>query len=264
MMFTFEWLVVCYCSAWLLAGAVLQVHRRALVIAGSSSALLVVALASSFGSSALRFWLAHAYLVAGYLLPALTVNVSEAQAVDASTRFESWLVGTDRALRPWLPPIPSTVAGLAEVAYLLCYPLVPISFGLVWMRGTIDDVDRFWATVLSAGFACYASLPWLLSRPPRVLEASPAKRGGVSGLNVRVLNRLSHQWNTFPSGHVAVSCAASWSVTAVWPAAGVPLGILAAAVAVGAAAGRYHYVVDVLLGVLIAAAAAMVTAALAG
>ena len=45
----------------------------------------------------------------------------------------------------------------------------------------------------------------------------------------------------------------------VWPAAGMVLGIVAAGVSVGAASGRYHYVIDVLLGLLVAAVAAVIT-----
>jgi membrane-associated phospholipid phosphatase len=59
---------------------------------------------------------------------------------------------------------------------------------------------------------------------------------------------VSHQLNTFPSGHVAVSLAAAAVVASLSPPAGLLFGLMAAAIGVGAAAGRYHYVIDVLLG----------------
>lgn len=65
--------------------------------------------------------------------------------------------------------------------------------------------------------------------------------------------------NTFPSGHVAVSAACALSVARIWPQAGAALGVLAAAVAIGAAAGRYHFIVDVLLGAVVGVAAAIST-----
>ena len=56
---------------------------------------------------------------------------------------------------------------MVELAYLLCYPLVPLSFAVVWLKGSPGDIERFWLTVLVAGYGCYATLPWLVSRPPR-------------------------------------------------------------------------------------------------
>jgi membrane-associated phospholipid phosphatase len=50
---------------------------------------------------------------------------------------------------------------------------------------------------------------------------------------------------------VAVSVAASLAVASVWPAAGATVGLMAASIAAAAIVGRYHYVVDVILGLLI-------------
>jgi membrane-associated phospholipid phosphatase len=158
-----------------------------------------------------------------------------------------------------LPPVPAILAGVVELAYLACYPLVPVSFSVVWLYGSAADVGRFWAAVLLSGYACYATLPWLVSRPPRLVDGHRADSGrGIAGVNVLVLGRLSHQFNTFPSGHVAVSAAASVIVASVSGVAGAALGAVTAAICVGAASGRYHYVIDVLLGLAVAAAAVAV------
>jgi membrane-associated phospholipid phosphatase len=77
----------------------------------------------------------------------------------------------------------------------------------------------------------------------------------VRALNLRILRHGSVQWNTFPSGHVATASAAALAVGAVLPAAGAVLGLIAIGVAVAAAAGRYHYVADVVAGALVAALA---------
>lgn len=113
---------------------------------------------------------------------------------------------------------------------------------------------RFWLAVLPAGYVCYVSLPWLVSRPPRLVREHTAR--AIARLNVFVLGRVSHQLNTFPSGHVAVSLAAAAGVAQVSAVAGALVLLTALAIALGAVAGRYHYMVDVLLGVLVAGAAA--------
>jgi membrane-associated phospholipid phosphatase len=146
---------------------------------------------------------------------------------------------------------------LIELAYLLCYPLVPLSFAIVWVQGDRMDVERFWLAVLLSGFSCYITLPWLVSRPPRMRE-DQARRGGIGRLNAHVLARWSHQFNTFPSGHVAVAAAAAVGAGSVSTPAGVAIGAVVAAISVGAAAGGYHYVLDVILGLVVAAASAAV------
>jgi hypothetical protein len=259
-MFAFEWLVLVHAAALVLASAAApRVVRRLTVVVGAAVLAALVPAVAWGGASALRLFLApHVYLVSGYWLPALLLNEASRSGVPGG-RFEAWLVRSDARLRPWLPGVPRRLVSTVELAYLLCYPLVPVSLGLVWWRGETADVGRFWLSVLAAGFACYGTLPWLVSRPPRATAGTGPEPRSVGALNAFVLGRFSHRWNTFPSGHVAVSVAAAWSVWEIWPAAGAAVGGLAAAVAVGAGAGRYHYVMDVFAGVVVALLAAMVT-----
>ena len=202
-------------------------------------------------SVTVRVWVPHAYLVMGYWLPALLAGPL------SSTAFERWLMGTDARFRNYLPSLPGWAVHLAELSYLMCYPAVPVAFVVVWMFGTLVDVERFWVTVLAAGFLCYGNLPWLPSRPPRLLDhigpddATNEAPRAVASVNTAVLAGVSHQLNTFPSGHVAVSIAAAACVLTVsWPA-GLVLAMVAIGIAIGAVVGRYHYVMDVLLGVVV-------------
>jgi hypothetical protein len=204
--------------------------------------------------AAVRLLAPQFYLIAGYWLPALIVDAMPREPVPS--RFERALQRTDLFLRPRLPGVLPWIAVLCETAYLLCYPIVPLALALVWVQGGGEAVPRFWMTVVMAGFACYVTLPWLLSRPPA--------REGLGAMTLRrvnrhVLARVSHTWTTFPSGHVAVSWAAAVAVWRVSPASGVMLAIVACGVSVGAAAGRYHYVIDVLLGGIVAAVALVIT-----
>jgi protein-L-isoaspartate(D-aspartate) O-methyltransferase len=154
---------------------------------------------------------------------------------------------------PWLVTI-------GEICYLLCYPLVPAAFLVVWIGGVPEDVDRFWSGVLASGFACYGSLPWLVSRPPRLVEggtAAGASSSRLAKLNVAMLRRVSHQLNTFPSGHVAVAVSIAFAVLVVSPGAAWLFLALAVGIAFGAVAGRYHYVIDVMAGAIVGLIAGM-------
>lgn len=264
-MFPFERLAVVY-FALFGAGALLTMPGRPrpwrAVLCAGASVVSVIAIAS-MGSITVRAWLPHGYLVVGYWLPALLVGTV------SSSAFEAWLVRTDARIRQHLLPLPRWATDVAELSYLMCYPAVPAAFTLVWTCGNLVDVERFWVSVLAAGFACYGNLPWLPSRPPRLLEGSGASnhaRGAhdtgtehashaLAVINTAVLNRVSHHLNTFPSGHVAVAVAAAASAMIVWWPAGLALAVVAVGIAVGAVAGRYHYAVDVLLGAVVGLAA---------
>jgi membrane-associated phospholipid phosphatase len=80
----------------------------------------------------------------------------------------------------------------------------------------------------------------------------------VAAFNMSVLRRVSHQLNTFPSGHVAVAISVALMMLQISRTAGVVFGMVAAGIAVGAALGRYHYGVDVVAGALVGIVAALV------
>jgi PAP2 superfamily len=187
-----------------------------------------------------RAWMPHAYLVLGYWIPA-------AFTPGINPTFEAWLADTDRRLGDWTPgPHRWRARHLLEVAYLLCYPSIPAAFAVVFIAGDRDDITRFWMAVLLAGYACYGSLPWTAARPPRLISAPEPIF--FARMNAQVLRRVSHNMNTFPSGHVAVTLAAALVVCSVSMVWGVGFLAIATAVAVAAYRGRYHFLVDVLVG----------------
>ena len=252
-MASFELLAVLYfvavAAGALVAGAAWR--RRIAVSAAALAVAAAVGLSARAGSDLVRAWAPHAYLIAGYYLPAALVPFPS-----GPSRFERWLLALDRRWHANLPDLPRALVDVTELAYLICYPLVPASFGVVWVNGSTDDVNRFWLAVLGAGYASYGSLPWLVSRPPRLLDPGVDVGRHLRAFNVLVLGRVSHQLTTFPSGHVAVSVASALLVTTVAPISGLLAGVIALGIAVGAVAGRYHFVIDVLLGVVVGAVAA--------
>ena len=245
----FEWLAVAYFLVLLAAVPRASRPRRGAAFVCGAIALVIVA---RFALPwAARVWLAHAYLLLGYWIPAAFVPDAP------NERFQRWLARTDWT-RAWR--IRGTMARhVLEVAYLCCYPLVPAAFAIVFAFGSAEDVARFWIAVLSAGYACYITLPWIPARPPRLVDVeSSVLPHAVATVNAAVLGRVSHQLVTFPSGHVAVSVAAALAVWRVWPEAGVAFGAIALLIAVAAVAGRYHYLIEVVLGLVVGGATALV------
>jgi hypothetical protein len=229
-----------------------EAHRRKAMRLAILVAAGVVAFAY-LSPAGLRAWMPITYLVLGYWTPAILTPAKP----DAA--FEAWLRDTDAAWGLAAVRVPAWIRHPLELAYLLCYPLVPAAFAVVWTLGREADVQRFWLATLLAGFACYVTVPWLASRPPRLMTLSSEPGGTLATLNVHVLRRLSHQLTTFPSGHVAVATAAALTIWPVSRPAGIAVAAIAAGIAAGAVAGRYHFAVDVALGAIVGAVAALVS-----
>jgi membrane-associated phospholipid phosphatase len=193
------------------------------------------------------------YLLAGYWLPALLVG-------EPNRRLERRLLDVDRTLfgshglERFEQRAPRALIEYLELAYLLCYAVVPTGFACLLLAGyPADALGTFWLVVLLAAFGCYGVLPWLPTRAPRAIEPpGREKRSSIRGLNLAVLNRASVQWNTFPSGHTAASLATALAVGIHMPLAGVVLGIVAVSIAAGSIVGRYHYAADALIGAAVA------------
>ena len=150
---------------------------------------------------------------------------------------------------------PDAVQSFFEVCYLLVYLAVPAGATTVIVSGHPEHLDWFWTLVLCAEFACYGMLPWLQTRPPRALEPGDGTRiAGVRRLNLRLVNQASIQVNTLPSGHAAGAFATALAVLSISPTTGVAFLLLALSISIATVVGRYHYVVDTVLGALVALA----------
>jgi membrane-associated phospholipid phosphatase len=193
-------------------------------------------------------------LLAGYWLSGLLFTAP-------NRRLEQWLLSVDDALlgRPGLLArfnrAPRAMVEYFELSYLLVYPIVPAGVLTLALGGHAGEVGRLWATVLLSEFICYGMLPWLPTRPPRVVEgaaAGPRRALVVRPLNLAIANRASIQANTLPSGHAAGAFAVALAVGSAMPAAGAVFMVLAISISIAAVVGRYHYAVDSILGVLLA------------
>lgn len=189
------------------------------------------------------------YLLVGYWLPAMLVRAPDVAVEQRLLSFDHALFGAEGLTR-FEQRAPRPLVEYLELAYLLCYAVVPAGFAILAIAGHGEDaLDRFWSSVLLASFLCYGTLPWLPTRAPRALERPRQNtRSSIRYFNLAVLNRASVQWNTFPSGHTAASLATALAVGSYIPVAGVVLTLIALSIAAGSIVGRYHYTADALTG----------------
>jgi hypothetical protein len=154
-----------------------------------------------------------------------------------------------------------------ELSYLAYYLVMPLSVVTLYLLHRGAEADRFWTVVLLASCWSYLLIPFLPLRPPRSLGEKwevPLPSGRVRALNEWILNRGSIHANTFPSAHVAIATGCALSMLGIGPLwVGLGFGAIAISIALGAVAGRYHYLADAILGFAAALLAFGVEVALA-
>jgi membrane-associated phospholipid phosphatase len=137
---------------------------------------------------------------------------------------------------------------LLELAYVFCYPIVPLGLTALYLAGFKNAADDYWTVVLLSAYPCYVLLPFIQLLPPRLVERRD-QTGHANGvfrrLNLWLVRQVTHEANTFPSGHVAASAAIALVLLWFTPAAGVVFSVIAAGIAAGCVVGRYHYAIDV-------------------
>jgi hypothetical protein len=186
-------------------------------------------------------------------------------------KIEAWLGDWDRRLSELLSWTGSRTSfwtewkfGQAvrlsmEWAYSLCYPIVPLGLGTLYIGGLRRDADVYWLLVLVPTYICYTITPFFPALPPRSLvEQSQTSRTKSRRFNLWILKLGSIQAISFPSAHVASALGASLAVWHYLPLAGVVFLLISFWIAVAAVAGGYHYALDVVLGAVLSIAVYLV------
>jgi membrane-associated phospholipid phosphatase len=148
------------------------------------------------------------------------------------------------------------VGSLLELAYVFCYPVVPLGLASLYLSGFGEAAAEYWTVVLLSAYPCYVLLPFVQLLPPRLVEGTDASRNGSPQLrrfNLWLVRQVTHEANTFPSGHVAASAAIALMLLRFTPAWGIVFAFIAAGIAAGCIVGRYHYIVDVAAAFVLAA-----------
>jgi membrane-associated phospholipid phosphatase len=171
-------------------------------------------------------------------------------------RAERALAAFDRVLgiRQIAARTPRLVVELLEISYAGVYPAIPIALLIYLTYTAAPDPDRFWAVLLVTDYICFGCLPWIQTRPPRVVESGRPWDSRVRRFNERLLRTASIHVNTFPSGHAAEALAVALLVLHAPPAAIAWMFFSASAISAGAVLGRYHYALDAVAGWAVALA----------
>jgi membrane-associated phospholipid phosphatase len=249
---SFEWIACVYFLYLVVAGWLprLSMARRAFLMGASAAAGGAVVVIARSEITWLRDVAPMAYILVGYFLSGFLF-------ASPSIATESWLMRWDRRLLgdpatrfvTW----PRALVAALELIYMGCFLLIPAGAALLAFTGHAALIDRYWAMVVASEFAAFAPLAVIQTRPPWVLERKPqlADRA-VHQLASRMVEHLSIRVNTFPSGHAAGSLAVALGVIGALPWAGSVLLGLAIGICVGCVVGRYHYLIDVVAGGVVA------------
>jgi hypothetical protein len=209
-------------------------------------------------ASITRDWIPCLFLLLFYSLAGQFVT-----RVD--TQVEMWLERLDqRWAAPYLEwcarqSFGAFVFTCLEFAYSSYYISVLLAVGALYWRGAQREIGFFWTVVLLAAYGSCGMLAFVQTRPPRMLGekwSAHLPSGKVRAFNLWILRHGSVQANTIPSAHVAIATACSLALIEIGPAwIGLIFVAVAIGIAFGAVAGRYHYLADAVLGILLAAMA---------
>lgn len=257
-----EWVGLGYCSYLLVVAFSGRYFERARtpVVAAFAIGWGMVALAAIDGGAVL--WL---HPVGQVVVPPLVLLgaywLSGRFFVQPMPGVERWLERLDAAVLrrtgvlDWYRGTSRLVHEYMELSYLLVYGILPAGAAVLALGGHADALGPYWAAVFLAELGSYGVLPWIQTRPPRALEGEPLTspegcQAAFRRLNIAVLRRGSIQVNTLPSGHAAGAVAVALGVSASLPTVGVVFVLLSASIVLATVLGRYHYVVDSVLGAL--------------
>ena len=255
-----EWLALIYfvaltVLAW--ARPLPAARRTQIAVVGPTMAAAILLLALE-APAIVRDWAPALFILIGYYF-------SGRFFVQWSAGFERWLQTWDRRVLGVPPPRvarwPRPLLAYLEVVYVGCFLLVPGGFAVLAATGRSALADRYWTMVVAAELASFAPLSLIQARPPWLVERRAALPDqAVHRFAWYVVRHFTIRATTFPSGHAAGSLAIALALAGVMPyAAGVFL-FFALSISAACVVGRYHYVVDVVAGAVLALAIWLVVA----
>ena len=235
------------------AGALLAAHLAGILL------LVYEVKRPNATSFVFRCWYPLIYVASCYksmalFIPAVRHHSSADQGL-ANLDFRIWQAHPT----VWLERLQTPAATeLLQVVYTLFVPMVLLPAVVLWSRRHYKEFQYFAFLIAMGYLVSYVGYLIVPARGPRFLLA-PLQHISLQGLWLfnglqGTLDRLeSAHYDCFPSGHTELTILAWWSTRQFgnhwfWPSFAYTLSIIFATVYL-----RYHYTVDVLAGMLVAA-----------
>jgi len=213
--------------------------------------------------SRLGRWAHDFFPIAGVLA---TFNLSgPVIAVTNVARWDATFIAWDRALFGALPALwigllgrPAWLTDAASIVYCSYY-LIPVAMGVaLYHADRLAEFEEMVFAVVATflvSFVCYLAVPTLGPRVPAD-QAAVVLGGGSASQAVRwfLSTFEGNELDAFPSGHTALSLiffAFGWRMFPRWR---VLLALLVAGIVFSTVYLSLHYLVDVVAGILLAAA----------
>jgi len=162
--------------------------------------------------------------------------------------------GAKAAIEVFGPVLPSVL----EMAYTLVYFLPPFCLVMLYVSGHRKNADRFLFVFATAVLLCYVQFPLWPSEPPRIVfpgEDAPAYQTIFRQFNWWMLASYGIHTSVFPSTHVAGAFSAAFGMrramsARIWLRR--LLFAMATLIALATVYGRYHYLADAIVGLVMA------------
>ena len=172
-------------------------------------------------------------------------------------QIDRLLFGTDPTF--WLQQfVTPFLNDLMHLAYFSFY-LLPILLAVVlWAKGKRGAFNRFVLGATNAFYLCYLGYILLPAAGPRATLARyyhfPLEGTAITDfIRGFVASAESLQWDCFPSGHTAVTLVVLWYAFREERPAGIFILPIAILLLLSTVYCRYHYVIDLIAGVPVAA-----------
>lgn len=175
----------------------------------------------------------------------------------AIQRLEQWVFGSQLSYR-WIRAMPNpTLSWVFHVCYLAYYPIVVGAPLALWISGRRDGARLTIFAVMATLYICYLTEFFFPVIGPRY--AFPLADNAATAVwparAAQALLNIADSWGAaFPSGHVAAALVAAWCAWRFWRPLGLVLTPLTIGLTFGVVYGQFHYAVDALAGIIVAAA----------